>query len=244
MSRFLDDVVIVTGAGSGIGYEAAARFRAEGAVVVAADVQPDQVPEATETVHADVTKPEDVHALVQETMNRHGRVDILVNNAGIGSTTDLLGCSVPEWDQVFAVNVRGPFLCMQAVLPDMLSRGKGVIVNVASVAGKIGLRDRAAYCASKGALIAHTKQVAVQWADAGIRCNAVCPGTVDSPWVGRLLSEAPDPEQRRRDLVARQPMGRLGQPAEIAQAILFLSSEDAAFMTGSELVIDGGIHAG
>lgn len=244
MSGFLGDVVIVTGAGSGIGQEAATRFRAEGAVVVAADVQVDQVPECTEAVRVDVSEPEDVQALVEETLSRHGRVDILVNNAGIGSTTDILGCSVTEWDRVFAVNVRGPFLCMQAVLPHMLGRGKGVIVNVASVAGKIGLRDRAAYCASKGALIALTKQVAVQWADAGIRCNAVCPGTVDSPWVGRLLSEAPDPEERRRELVARQPMGRLGQPQEIAQAIVYLASDAAGFMTGSELVIDGGIHAG
>lgn len=212
--------------------------------MVGVDVNVDHVPELTEAVRADVSNPADVHSVVEATLRRYGRIDILVNNAGVGSTTDLLGCSLAEWDQVFAVNVRAPFQCMQAVLPGMLGQGHGVIVNVASVAGMIGLRDRAAYCASKGALIALTKQVAVQWADAGIRCNAVCPGTVDSPWVGRLLSEAPDPGQRLRELVARQPMGRLGSPSEIAQAILYLASDAAAYITGSELVIDGGIKAG
>lgn len=244
MSRFLDRVVIVTGAGSGIGQQAAAQFRDEGATVVGADLIVEQVPERTDAVRTDVTNPDEVQSLVRTTLGQHGHIDILVNNAGMGSTTDLLDCTVSEWDQVFAVNVRAPFLCMQAVLPGMLAQGGGVIVNVASVAGMIGLRDRTAYCASKGALIALTKQVAVQWAGAGIRCNAVCPGTVDSPWVGRLLSAAEDPERCRRELVARQPMGRLGHPHEIAQAILYLASDAAAFMTGSELVIDGGIHAG
>jgi NAD(P)-dependent dehydrogenase (short-subunit alcohol dehydrogenase family) len=119
----------------------------------------------------------------------------------------------------------------------------GVIVNTASVAGLIGLRDRAAYCASKGAVVALTKQVAVQYATRGIRCNCVCPGTVDSPWVGRLLDAANDPAQARRDLVARQPLGRLGRPDEVAAAICYLASDAAAFVTGSELVIDGGILA-
>jgi NAD(P)-dependent dehydrogenase (short-subunit alcohol dehydrogenase family) len=108
----------------------------------------------------------------------------------------------------------------------------------------VGLRDRAAYCASKGAVIAFTRAVAIQYAGTGIRCNAICPGTVDSPWVQRLLEQSDDPEQRRAELVARQPMGRLGQPAEIARAAVYLASDDAAFVTGSELVLDGGLTAG
>jgi NAD(P)-dependent dehydrogenase (short-subunit alcohol dehydrogenase family) len=126
----------------------------------------------------------------------------------------------------------------------MLEQGNGVIINTASVAGMVGLRDRAAYCASKGAVIAFTRAVAIQYAGTGIRCNAICPGTVDSPWVQRLLEQSDDPEQRRAELVARQPMGRLGQPAEIARAAVYLASDDAAFVTGSELVLDGGLTAG
>ena len=141
------------------------------------------------------------------------------------------------------MNVRGTYLMSRAVLPGMLEAGHGIIVNTASVAGSIGLPDRAAYCASKGAVIALTKQIAVQWAKAGIRCNCICPGTVDSPWVGRLLSEASDPVAHREALIARQPLGRLGTPSEVAAAALYLASDAASFITGSELVIDGGITA-
>src|SRR5690606_34765938 len=153
-------------------------------------------------------------------------------------------CSVEEWDHLFAVNARAVFLTTQAVIPQMVSRRSGVIVNTASAAGIVGLKDRAAYCASKGAVLALTRQVAVQYAEYGVRCLSVCPGTVDSPWLERLLAEAPDPEARRQELVARQPLGRLASPTEIARAIAYAASDDAAFMTGSELVIDGGILAG
>ena len=173
-----------------------------------------------------------------------GRLDLICNNAGIGSTKDVVDCTVDEWDRVFAVNARGVFLGCKHAVAHMLERDGGVIVNTASVAGMIGLRDRAAYCASKAAVIALTKQIAVQYATRGIRCNCVCPGTVDSPWVARLLAEAPEPEAARASLVARQPLGRLGRPDEIADAICFLASDEAAFMTGSALVIDGGIVAG
>lgn len=244
MSRFAGRRAVVTGAGSGIGQQIARQLLAEGASVVAADLDVDGVPEGAVAVRTDVSRPDDVAALVAAANERFGGIDLLFNNAGAGSTTTVLDATVEEWDRVFAVNARGTFLGIKYALPGMLERGHGVIVNTASVAGIIGLRDRASYCASKGAVIALTKQVAVQWAGSGIRCNCVCPGTVDSPWVARLTAQAPDPAARRAELIARQPMRRLGRPDEIAKSALYLASDDAAFVTGTALVIDGGIVAG
>jgi NAD(P)-dependent dehydrogenase (short-subunit alcohol dehydrogenase family) len=233
----------VTGAASGIGYEMAAAFRDEGARVYAADVAGGHRPEGTVEVSLDVTDERGFEVAVATALEQTGRLDVLCNNAGIGSTTDPLSCTVEEWDRVFSVNARGAFLGIRAALPAMLRQGRGAIINTASVAGLVGLKDRTAYCASKGAVVALTKQVAVQYADTGVRCNCICPGTVDSPWVGRLLDDAADSGQARRQLIARQPMGRLGEPREIAMAALYLASDDAAFITGSQLVIDGGLTA-
>ncbi len=244
MSRFDGRCVLVTGGASGIGRAMVEEFLAEGAVVYAADLHPEGAPEGARALALDVTDESAFGAAVEHVLAESGRIDVLCNNAGIGSTADPLTCSVAEWDQVFAVNARGTFIGTQRVLPPMLRQGKGAIVNTASIAGMVGLRDRTAYCASKGAVIALTKQVAIQYAGTGVRCNCVCPGTVDSPWVGRLLAEAGDPDAARRALVARQPMGRLGLPREIALAALYLASDDAAFVTGTEFVIDGGLVAG
>lgn len=241
--RFTGKTVVVTGAGSGIGYEMASLFRDEGAFVVAGDLDTSGVPDGTTGVGVDVSDETAVTALVRTAVDATGRLDVMCNNAGIGSTTDVLGCTVEEWDRLFAVNVRGVFLGTKAALPHLVET-RGNVVNTASVAGLIGLKDRAAYCASKGAVVSLTKQVAIQYAGQGVRCNCVCPGTVDSPWVGRLVAEADDPAQRRTDLVARQPLGRLAEPVEVAKAAVYLASEDAAFVTGSAWVIDGGILAG
>ena len=243
MARFDERVVIVTGAASGIGYEMASQFLAAGAIVHAGDLDSAGSPDGVRPWALDVSDPTQIDAVVAGVMSEHGRIDVLCNNAGIGSTADAIDCTPDEWDAVFAVNVRGVFLGTRAVLPHMLAAGAGSIVNTASVAGLIGLRDRAAYCASKGAVIAFTRQVAVQYAGTGVRCNCICPGTVDSPWVGRLLEGAGDPEARRAALVSRQPVGRLGTPGEVAKAALYLSSDDADFITGSALVIDGGLTA-
>lgn len=242
-TRFAGRRAVVTGAGSGIGRELTRLLLVEGASVVGVDTDVAGVPDGAIAVRADVSDKADVMRFAATAQERLGGVDILFNNAGIGSTATVLDTSVNEWERVFAVNVRGVFLGIKHVLPGMLAQGGGVIVNTASAAGLVGLPNRAAYCASKGAVIALTRQVAVQWAAAGIRCNCICPGTVDSPWVGRLLAETDDPAERRAELVARQPMGRLGDPAEIAKSALYLASDDAAFVTGTALVIDGGITA-
>ncbi|WP_326791497.1 SDR family oxidoreductase [Streptomyces sp. NBC_00841] len=244
MARFSGRKVLITGAGSGIGREMTRLFLEEGASVIGADLDPSNVPAGAHQFKVDTSSEDDVAQLFTAARDTLGGVDILCNNAGIGSTTSVLDATVAEWDRVFAVNVRGTFLCTKYALPYMLDQKAGVIVNTASVAGMIGLADRASYAASKGAVIALTKQVAVQWAKDGIRCNCVCPGTVDSPWVGRLLEQSDDPQRRRAELVARQPLGRLAQPVEIAKAAVYLASDDAAFVTGTEFVIDGGILAG
>jgi len=242
--RFANETVVVTGAGSGIGRAMCEQFLAEGATVFAGDLELGSIPDATVGIEVDVADETSVRALVAAAVDATGKLDVICNNAGIGSTTDALECTVDEWERVFAVNARGVFLGTKHALPPMLAQGKGAIVNTASVAGIVGLRDRAAYCASKGAVIAFTKQVAVQYAGTGVRCNCISPGTVDSPWVGRLLDQADDPEMARAQLVGRQPVGRLGRPEEIARAALYLASQEADFVTGSSLVIDGGLTAG
>lgn len=236
--------VIVTGAGSGIGVEIARRFLDDGATVYAADLEPGGAPDGVRRVRADVSDAGAVRDLVAQVVADTGRLDVLCNNAGTASTTDAIACTPQEWDRVFAVNVRSVYLATKYSLPVMIEGGGGVIVNTASVAGLIGLPDRAAYCASKGAVVSFTKQVAVQYARQGIRCTCVCPGTVDTPWVGRLLDAADDPVAMREQLVARQPLGRLATPGEVADAVRYLASPAAAFVTGIALVIDGGILAG
>lgn len=219
-------------------------FAEEGATVVAADLHPETTPSGLIAMRADVSNEKDVEAMIGAALERTGRIDVLCSNAGVGSTTDAVGCSVEEWDRLFAINVRSVFLGTKYAVPPMIAQGGGVIVNTASVAGLVGLPDRAAYCASKGAVISFTKQVAVQYAKHGVRCNCICPGTVDSPWVGRLLAGTDDPDAARAALIARQPLGRLAEPVEIAKAALYLASDDAAFMTGTAMLIDGGIAAG
>lgn len=243
-NRFDGQTVVITGAGSGIGFEMARQFLAEGARVYALDLDPGAAPEGSEAVAVDVTQEASVSGAISRAIDDTGRLDVLCNNAGASSTTDPVSCTLEDWEHTFAVNCRGVFLGTKYALPKMLAQGRGAIVNTASVAGLVGLKDRAAYCASKGAVIAFTRQVAIQYAGTGVRCNSVCPGTVDSPWVGRLLAKAEDPAQARAALIARQPLGRLAEPAEVARAALYLASDDAAFITGSELVIDGGLLAG
>jgi 2-keto-3-deoxy-L-fuconate dehydrogenase len=218
---------LVTGAGSGIGAAVARRLAADGLDVVRAD--------ARDPGEGGVIL--DVRDEAQVAPAMRG-LDVLVNVAGIGSTTTAPDTPLEVWDDVFAVNARGTFLCCKHAIPGMAARGGGSIVNVASVGALVGLRNRAAYCASKGAVVALTRALAVDHVDDGVRVNAVCPGTVDSPWVRRLVEESGETLETLR---ARQPMGRLGTTEEIADAVAYLVS--AEFATGTILTIDGGLTA-
>ena len=229
---------LVTGAGSGIGAAVARRLAGQGANVILADLSLAAVEKLAGELGA-AARPLELDVRVEkEVAPAMADLDVLVNVAGIGSTTSAPATSLEVWEDVFAVNARGTFLCCKHAIPGMVARGGGSIVNVASVAALVGLRNRAAYCASKGAVVALTRALAVDHVGDGIRVNAVCPGTVDSP----------DSSTRRRThgesldaLRARQPLGRLGTTDEVAEAVDYLVS--AEFATGSVLVVDGGLTA-
>jgi NAD(P)-dependent dehydrogenase (short-subunit alcohol dehydrogenase family) len=239
-NRFTGRRALVTGAGSGIGEAVARRLHEEGAEVVLTNVSAEPVEaiaaelgERASALPLDVRDEDAVREAVRE-------VDVLANVAGIGSTTAAPDTPLDVWEDVLAVNARGTFLCCKHAIPGMIERGGGSIVNMASAAGLVGLRNRVAYSASKGAVIAMTRALAVDHVADGVRVNAVCPGTVDTPWVQRLVEEIGESLDALR---ARQLMGRLGTPEEIAAAVAYLASDEAAFVTGTAFVIDGGLTA-
>ncbi len=237
-----DLVAVVTGAGSGIGLATATAMLDEGARVAALDLQPPPARDGLLPLVADVTDAAAVDAAVAAAVDRFGAIDVLVNNAGIGAIGTVADNEIDEWRRVFDVNVFGLARMSRACLPHLRRSRRAAVVNVASIVSWTGLPQRACYAASKGAVYALTLAMAADGVADGIRVNCVCPGTVDTPWVGRVLAAAPDAAAARAALVARQPIGRLVTAEEVAAAIVYLASPAAGSVTGTALAVDGGIH--
>lgn len=247
-----DKVAIITGAGAGIGRACCLLFAAEGANVVAVDLDPVALSSLAEevrrpggkiqtvTIQADVSRAEDVERVVSVTTENFSAIDILFNNAGIVPHGKIHETTESDWDRTMAVNVKSMYLMSHAVVPIFLKRRSGVILNTSSAAALRSVVDRAAYSASKGAVLALTKSMAIDYVRDGIRVNCLCPGTIDTPSLRQRLAAFADPEEARKQFVARQPMGRLGTAEEVAKAALFLVSDDAKFVTGTAFSIDGG----
>ena len=248
MERLTGRVAVITGAGSGIGLATARRFAAEGARVVCADISKEAAEAAAGevggiAVAVDVADEESVKAMVDAVVAEFGRVDIAFNNAGISPPDDdsILITGLDAWERVIRVNTTSVFFCCKYVIPHMQRQGKGSIINTASFVALLGAAtSQIAYTASKGGVLAMTRELGVQFAREGIRVNALCPGPVATPLLLELFAK--DPERAARRLV-HVPMGRFADPAEIAAAVAFLASDDASFMTASQFVVDGGITA-
>ena len=254
MFRLEEKVALVTGAGSGIGEQIARLFARQGAHVILADHNSESARRVAHDIQADggrvrvqvvdVADEPQVRSAFEQVAATEGRLDILVNNAGIGHVGSLLETSAQDWERVMSVNARGVFLCAREGVRQMLAQSPagGSIINIASTVALIGVERRFAYSASKGAVLALTRSIAIDFVTQGIRCNAICPGTVQTPFVEGFLARyfAGHENEVRQQLHARQPLGRMGQPEEIASAALYLAADEASFVTGSALVIDGG----
>lgn len=246
MERLKDRVAIITGGASGIGRATVERFISEGAKVVLADLDAASGERAANElgatfVQVDVSQPDSVEAMVAETLRMFLRIDVAFNNAGISPPEDdsILDTGLEAWKRVQDVNLTSVYLCCKAVLPHMLDRGSGSIINTASFVASLGAAtSQISYTASKGGVLAMTRELGVQFARSGIRINAISPGPIATPLLMELFAK--DPERAQRRLV-HVPMGRFGEPKEIAAAVAFLASDDASFMTAANFIVDGGL---
>jgi NAD(P)-dependent dehydrogenase (short-subunit alcohol dehydrogenase family) len=239
--RLEGKVCVITGAASGIGEETARVFAAEGATIVGVDIEPG-APGAL-SLTADVTDEEQVRSMYAQAREELGRIDVLVNNAGINPTDDasVLDTSLETWQRVQDVNLRGVFLCCKHGIPHLLEAGGGSVINTASFVAVMGAAvSQISYTSSKGAVVALSRELGIEFAKRGVRVNALCPGPVNTPLLQGLF--AADPERAARRLV-HVPMGRFGEPAEVARAALFLASDDSSYITASTFMVDGGISA-
>ncbi len=254
--RFEDKVVVVTGAGSGIGRACAENFAAEGAKVIVVDINKSSADAVVEqlkstgrqavAIIADVSKASDAEKIAQEAVARFGGIDCLVNNAGIQTYGTVVDTDEAMWDRTININLKSVFLVSKHCIPEMAKRGGGAVVNMGSVQGIRSQRNVAAYTATKGAILALTRTMALDHAAQNIRVNAVAPGSVDTPmlrWAADLF-EPEDPALAIEKWMALHPLGRVAFPEEIAQVVMFLASDQASFVTGATIVVDGGLSIG
>jgi NAD(P)-dependent dehydrogenase (short-subunit alcohol dehydrogenase family) len=249
--RLESKVAIVTGAGRGIGRAIAIRFAREGACVVLAQRSLGEIEKLASEIdddglkaHAiatDVRHHDSVRNLIHQTIETCGHIDVLCNNAGIGQVQDVVALELPDYEEVMNVNVRGALFAMKATLPHFLQRGEGAIINIVSVLSFAARPQAAAYCTSKGALLGLTRQVALEYAARGVRVNAIAPGFVDTEQFRTYCQRQSDPDAIVEEALRLTPMGRLGTPDDVAGAAAFLASEDARWVTGSVVVVDGGM---
>lgn len=254
MFELKEKVALITGSGSGIGAAIASTFAQAKAIVYVADINEENGQGVTRDLRAqganavfvklDVADSVECRVVAEMVQSKHGRLDILVNNAGIGHVGTIEQTSSDDLDRLYAVNVRGMFNLTKAFITRMIERRSGSIINMASIGGVVAVSDRLAYCTTKFAVVGFTKALALDHALDGIRVNCVCPGRVETPFVKARLAEYPDPEAAYREMAATQAIGRMGTPVEIAAAVLYLASDEAAFTTGSALIIDGGFSVG
>jgi len=242
---------IVTGAGSGIGRAIALRLASEGASVVISDVDEEAAGSVTSEIEGgetlvhktDVTRSGEVEALVKSAVEAWGGLDVMVNNAGIGVAGTTTSTSEEDYERVMDVCLRGTFLGMKYAIPAIRDSGGGSVINMSSVAALVGIPDRAVYSAAKGAILTITRAAAIDHVEEGVRVNCIAPGTVDTPWIGRITAGYEDPEEARANMQARQPHGRFVTPEEIAAMAAYLASDESASVIGACMIVDGGVTA-
>ena len=239
--RLAGKKAFITAAAQGIGRATAETFLREGAEVIATDINTEILSQLSGNVITEHLDARD-NIKIQEAASRHGAVDILFNCAGYVHNGTLLESTEEDWDFAFDLNVKSMYRVTKAFLPAMIENGGGSIINTSSVASAVkGIVNRCVYSATKAAVTGLTKSLAADYVSQGIRCNAIAPGTIDTPSLGDRINAAPDPEQQRKDFIARQPMGRLGTAQEVANLVLFLASDESAFCTGQLYAVDGGV---